>query len=182
MCPQGVPLTCTRDDIKKQLASLAKHATIGSTQLLDMTKQIQELQTSINVTPLSQPAQDQLRTLLGLSSTTRDQILQKYIRKGLEFPGMHDRSEAIESAHQDTYKWFFDNDDDTPTMTPEKVDARKKYSEWLQSGSDIFHVAGKLGSGKSTLIKYLCDHSGTRKGLSEWAGKLCPTIQGHVLY
>ncbi|KAJ3537472.1 hypothetical protein NM208_g6294 [Fusarium decemcellulare] len=40
----------------------------------------------------------------------------------------------------------------------------------LREGSGIFHIAGKLGSGKSTLMKYLCSHAKLSELLTEWAG------------
>ena len=49
---------------------------------------------------------------------------------------------------------------------PMKVDARNRIVYWLTSGGGIFHVCGKLGSGKSTLMKYLCEQSATKDMLS----------------
>lgn len=42
---------------------------------------------------------------------------------------------------------------------------------WLSKSSGIFHIAGKIGSGKSTLMKFLVDHDEVNKKLQEWAGK-----------
>lgn len=47
---------------------------------------------------------------------------------------------------------------------------REKWINWLSSGNGIFHIAGKLGSGKSTLMKFLCDHPQTKVALQKWAG------------
>lgn len=49
--------------------------------------------------------------------------------------------------------------------------ARERLLHWLSSGDGIFHISGKLGSGKSTLMKYLCDHPQTRIELEKWAGE-----------
>jgi hypothetical protein len=46
------------------------------------------------------------------------------------------------------------------------------FIEWLASGDGIFHISGKLGSGKSTLMKYLYKHPRTRRELAKWAGML----------
>lgn len=54
----------------------------------------------------------------------------------------------------------------------EKRVARESLLTWMSSGAGIFHVSGKLGSGKSTLMKYLCDHAGTKQLLEQWAGKI----------
>lgn len=52
-----------------------------------------------------------------------------------------------------------------------KVLARELLMNWLSSGTGIFHISGKLGSGKSTMMKHLCGHDGTKYFLKEWAGK-----------
>ncbi|KAH8593568.1 hypothetical protein B0O99DRAFT_688404 [Bisporella sp. PMI_857] len=67
-----------------------------------------------------------------------------------------------------------------------KASARESLLYWLSSGTGIFHISGKLGSGKSTLMKYLCDHNRTKLLLGEWAGlirsllhdilKACPEL------
>ncbi len=50
-------------------------------------------------------------------------------------------------------------------------EAREKFTSWLSSGEGVFHISGKLGSGKSTLMKYLSFHPGTKAELTKWAGK-----------
>jgi chromosomal replication initiation ATPase DnaA len=52
-----------------------------------------------------------------------------------------------------------------------KASARALLLNWMCSGAGIFHISGKLGSGKSTLMKYLCNHDRTKFLLKEWAGK-----------
>jgi hypothetical protein len=44
------------------------------------------------------------------------------------------------------------------------------FMKWLSGGKGTFHIAGKLGSGKSTLMKFLCDHPCTKAKLERWAG------------
>lgn len=52
------------------------------------------------------------------------------------------------------------------------MQSREKFLDWVSSSDGIFHVTGKLGSGKSTLMKFLSTHSRTEAGLTKWAGKL----------
>ena len=52
----------------------------------------------------------------------------------------------------------------------ERTEARSKFLTWLSSGSGVFHVSGKLGSGKSTLMKFLSRDRLTKKELQKWAG------------
>ncbi|KAK3689146.1 hypothetical protein B0T22DRAFT_536141 [Podospora appendiculata] len=58
-------------------------------------------------------------------------------------------------------------DDSEPENKREIAD---KFKTWLACGSGIFHISGKLGCGKSTLMKFLCEHPGTKAELSKWAG------------
>ncbi|KAK3317381.1 hypothetical protein B0T19DRAFT_488646 [Cercophora scortea] len=51
-----------------------------------------------------------------------------------------------------------------------KLEIAEKFKTWLSSGSGVFHISGKLGCGKSTLMKFLCEHPGTKAELSRWAG------------
>lgn len=44
------------------------------------------------------------------------------------------------------------------------------FVDWLRDGEGIFHVLGKPGAGKSTLMKLIWDHDITKKMLKEWAG------------
>jgi ABC-type polysaccharide/polyol phosphate transport system ATPase subunit len=106
-----------------------------------------------------------------MSKTAREQVLQHHIRKSLAFAEMADRSNVIGRAHRDTFGWFFKNEKSSE-MTPEMTDARISYAEWISSGAGIFHIEGKPGSGKSTLMKFLTSHSNTTAGLTRWAGKL----------
>ncbi|KAH7305841.1 prion-inhibition and propagation-domain-containing protein [Stachybotrys elegans] len=84
-----------------------------------------------------------------------DTMVQKRILERLWFRTMDDRLEAVSAAHQKTFRWALSPDSDL--------------SSWLASGSGIFWVSGKAGSGKSTLMKYLFHHSDTSPTLQQWA-------------
>ncbi|KAI7776956.1 hypothetical protein LA080_004250 [Diaporthe eres] len=48
--------------------------------------------------------------------------------------------------------------------------ARDDFIVWLERDHGMFHISGKPGSGKSTLMKYLCQHRRTKDHLEAWAG------------
>jgi hypothetical protein len=52
-----------------------------------------------------------------------------------------------------------------------RATARDNFTMWLRSGAGVFHISGKAGSGKSTLMKFLCSHERTQKELRVWAGE-----------
>ncbi|RSM15027.1 hypothetical protein CEP52_001060 [Fusarium oligoseptatum] len=95
-------------------------------------------------------------TKLTIVERCKDRILAK-----LWFRRIDDRRESIAIAHKQTLQW---------ALKPPKKDVPwDDLSSWFRSGSGIYWVSGKAGSGKSTLMKhlYLGDH--IRKLLSEWA-------------
>jgi hypothetical protein len=81
----------------------------------------------------------------------------------LRFTEINDRYETISEAEMNTFSWIFD---DTPNMGH----SWSNLSNWLQRGGGIYWINGKAGSGKSTLMRYIYEHSKTREHLSLWAG------------
>lgn len=85
-----------------------------------------------------------------------------------------DRSDIPDDEEQDS-----DGEEEqaeSPWEAKERVEYEKAQSDvnarlatWLQHGSGLFHVAGKPGSGKSTLMKHLSQHPKVIRSLEEWA-------------
>jgi hypothetical protein len=91
----------------------------------------------------------------------------------LSFPTMSDRFEEISEAHRRTFEWIFRN-------TGEKK-SWSCYTTWLSSGSGIYWMNGKAGSGKSTLMRHIYNHKTTRQQLSVWA-KRTPLSMAHFFF
>ena len=93
----------------------------------------------------------------------------------LSFRSMEDRHEEIAERHKETFEWMYH-------------DARAgkelygDFAKWLCQGSGTFWIAGKAGSGKSTLMKFLYDDSRTRESLKVWAGKLPVSVIGFFFW
>ncbi|KFA77438.1 hypothetical protein S40288_03077 [Stachybotrys chartarum IBT 40288] len=85
-----------------------------------------------------------------------EEVLRPKILAQLWFRTMDDRLEVIAPAHPRTFLW---------ALRDESV-----LSSWLSSGSGIFWLSGKAGSGKSTLMKHLYGLKDTKSRLLEWAG------------
>ncbi|PCG98536.1 Hypothetical protein PENO1_057490 [Penicillium occitanis (nom. inval.)] len=51
-----------------------------------------------------------------------------------------------------------------------KQQVRQSFLTWLRSGDGIYHISGKAGSGKSTLVKFLCQNPRLIRELEQWAG------------
>lgn len=69
----------------------------------------------------------------------------------LRFETMEDRHVSIQSAHEKTFSWIFKEGLDAAASQP-----HMSFVKWLESDHNLFWVSGKPGSGKSTLMKYLC--------------------------
>lgn len=101
-------------------------------------------------------------------------VTEQQILKSLRFPSMDEREASISDAHSKTFRWILDSNDSTSTgqsLEP-SLESRPnlKFVEWLQASDGIFWVAGKPGSGKSTLMKYLLSDCRTFHHLRIWAG------------
>lgn len=86
----------------------------------------------------------------------KERILSK-----LWFRKIDDRRDHIAAAHRDTLGWALH-----PTGKDIPWD---DLSEWLHSGSGIYWISGKAGSGKSTLMKHLYSDKRIHELLSLWA-------------
>jgi hypothetical protein len=98
---------------------------------------------------------EKMASLVQQSSATATELK---ILKSLHFPQIRARQTAIKKAYTNTFSWIFNK-----TSTP--------FKSWLESGEGIFWVSGKAGSGKSTLMKYLCNNLATETCLQRWAGQ-----------
>lgn len=81
----------------------------------------------------------------------------------LYFPHIRERQKRIPRAHTKTFQWILESaipDQSTPL----------KFVDWLEKQTGIFWIQGKPGSGKSTLMKFICDHEDTQHRLVLWAG------------
>ncbi|RKK09198.1 hypothetical protein BFJ66_g5127 [Fusarium oxysporum f. sp. cepae] len=157
--------------------------------LKSMTQAIEHLRQSQLSAPDSianTQAFSQFQRLLMVDEETRGAIYQDRILESLKFDEMKQRFDAVHNAHEDTFKWIYEaievikEDGDLSYMEKLRQEAlkmqlksRERFIGWLLSQDPslpIFHISGKLGSGKSTLMKFLCSHHKTENALIKWAG------------
>jgi ATPase subunit of ABC transporter with duplicated ATPase domains len=148
---------------------LLQSAKGDATKLEQLQKRLERLRRGVTVRCFSSQAQKQLQELLGISEHACRLLSQQRILKSLAFQDMHGRFETVPDAHKKTFEWLLD--DTAPNQGVEDHSStRELFIDWLSSGKDIFHISGKLGSGKSTLMKYLCGERRTTTELQKWAG------------
>ena len=144
----------------------AKDSTAELNKVLSQTAHIQHL---LEEAQLGQANQIQSNQILQVLGTARDLSLQKKILDAIAYKGMNQRYDDVEEPHLETFRWIIDEDVQEEDM--ERIAAKELFTDWLASGAGIFHLSGKLGSGKSTLMKFLHDKTRTRTLLQQWAGK-----------
>jgi hypothetical protein len=155
--------------VQEQLQAFGKLAQSNQDILQIIPQQMERIRQSTCVASLDVEAQDQFEALLGLTEVAQETIIVRSFLDNLAFEGMQARADIVEREHSETFRWIVEQDADVEATTL-GTNARERYLSWLQEGCGIFHVAGKLGSGKSTLMKFLFKHPETHRQLLIWAG------------
>ena len=83
------------------------------------------------------------------------------------FAELNDRRTQITDPEQGTYEWIFE------TLSPTK---RHSFLGWLSSTAPMYWIQGKARSGKSTLMRFICEHEKTRELLDQSASPGSVTI------
>lgn len=98
----------------------------------------------------------------------RAEYLKGLFLQRLRFHNMNDREKRIPKAYESTFEWIFgDVSQGRKPLTG--------FEDWILTGSGMFWITGKAGSGKSTLMKFIIENElRTKTGLQKWAA-------GHVL-
>ncbi len=99
--------------------------------------------TTVKVDSISDQDLGQLKNLLQVGQEALNKAAQDRIFRGIKagFKHMSYRCQSVENPFEGTFEWIFDLDRKSPEAT--------KFTQWLSSKDSIFHICGKLGSGKS---------------------------------
>ena len=98
---------------------------------------------------------------------------REHLLASIKYPEMNARKNQIDDSWPETCFWILD--------VVEKVDDRfqgiygldngikwDNFVDWLKSDGDLYWIYGKTGSGKSTLMKFLCSRPETKDYLRAW--------------
>ncbi|KAF4807419.1 hypothetical protein CGCSCA5_v013395 [Colletotrichum siamense] len=113
---------------------------------------------------------EQVRLIVHESKTALGREAYFKIMNGLKVNGMVNRFHEVDEAHEHTFSWILESGPAPETETAEEFQARRGIIDWLSHGNGVFHITGKPGAGKSTLMKYLCQNPKIQDYLSSWAG------------
>lgn len=98
-----------------------------------------------------------------------DQVRLLMVEEGvlgnLSFTTLRDRRETLETPFCDTFRWIYEEDSSSEEPC-------SSFLQWLRAGNGIYWINGKLGSGKSTLVRYIVENPQTKTELGAWAGSM----------
>ena len=101
-------------------------------------------------------------------------VCQHRIIQTIWYRGINERRNQVKHPHAETFEW---------AVKPRDPGAKwDDLPTWLESGSGIYWISGKAGSGKSTLMKFLYGHDETHRLLKAWSGNSKLTMPHFFLW
>ena len=94
----------------------------------------------------------------------REQYCQRFLET-LSYPEIHRRQETVSEAYQKTFQWVYE-----PDAVGGSAHRWDSIVSWFERGNGIYWISGKAGSGKSTLMNYICQDSRSQDLLKVWSG------------
>jgi hypothetical protein len=87
----------------------------------------------------------------GLPDDLNEELRIQRLQDWLGFAEINERECDIQEAHKATFRWALQ-----PRKNPDdKTNPSLNLAEWFRDSDGLFWIQGKLGSGKSTLMKYV---------------------------
>ncbi|KAF2100658.1 hypothetical protein NA57DRAFT_74258 [Rhizodiscina lignyota] len=108
--------------------------------------------------------------LEGVVETAARMRKEQLILAHLTFEQIKARYSRLPEAHARSFSWIFRERTETDEYSPKP---KTGFTEWLKGpnlNDHFYWISGKAGSGKSTLMKYICEHPDTAEHLLLWAG------------
>jgi hypothetical protein len=108
---------------------------------------------------------------------SRHEDIKTRLLQHLKFSVIRDREDRIAKALTDTFEWIYHEE------VPEAGHFTwNPFVCWLQSDAGLYWIAGKAGSGKSTLMKFLHSDPRTAEHLGVWTRDSKLIIAGHFFW
>ncbi|RAH71429.1 uncharacterized protein BO66DRAFT_470569 [Aspergillus aculeatinus CBS 121060] len=167
-------------ELDEKIEQLVKNGHDTTLSLEGLAAQISSLSETSTLITDKDPLQKQILETLERLEQTATLIRTKSILELLRSQEVGERYNSLNNAHEGTFSWLLgtgstdDGSDPESSSTgqPEQRESllqeREGFIRWLETGTKIFHISGKLGSGKSTLMKFICEHPDTQTHLSAW--------------
>ena len=132
----------------------------SSSNTQDLLDQLQsDLAKLIDKSPRASHSSDNLSQLSHLLTefTKQGEKAKKthFVLQSLHFSHVNVRYFDVKKAHAKTCEWIF---------------SKTNFIDWLRSSNrHPYWISGKAGSGKSTLMKFICNDPRTMENLQRWA-------------
>ena len=101
------------------------------------------------------------------SADTRYIMMASRLTESLAFETINHRELAIPEAHAKTFQWIF--------QEPRRENGEPLWSDlgmWMsEPQTEMYWISGKVGAGKSTLVKFLLYDSKLQAGFERWSGE-----------
>lgn len=110
-----------------------------------------------------------------LEEELRILVAENEILGSLSFDTLDDRRESIDLPYIETFEWIYEE----PDITNRKC---SNFVDWLRTGSGIYWINGKVGSGKSTLMRYIFENAKTMQNFETWAGDMPAKVYGFFFW
>jgi hypothetical protein len=161
------------EDVKTQILVALEKLKLNQVQretiLENRIMMLTESSTPVNndtMEDLPSGMQDLYSSITTLEGQIGTAVSDHLFLRGLWFGNISSRYRKIPTAHSQTFAWIFE---------PRLPDSSKtvKFANWLLNypGTKPYWIRGKAGSGKSTLMKFICSHYKTREYLeATWSG------------
>jgi hypothetical protein len=153
-------------DVLTQLQLLQQEHTGNTDALQDTIRSLVDVvqaQPSVDVVGMNNLIQKCLEDINDIKRSL-PQTRENEVLIWLSFRQMTFRYEEIPEAYKQTFSWLF---------VRSSIDNDKEWDDFgtylEQDSTAPYFINGKAGSGKSTLMKYIVDHSETKVLLSNWA-------------
>ncbi|KAI1462822.1 hypothetical protein F4805DRAFT_11147 [Annulohypoxylon moriforme] len=153
------------ESIRTKIIGVEKAFKEGHVRSGNLQQQFSDIQRSLDT--LSEVPYQFQQTLNLFHKAQQEQILRHVLRTLDNTIESNPRYDEVGTAYGNTFEWIF--------CEPGKVFKAEpglsiSFVDWLRKGKDIFHILGKPGSGKSTLMKFIWNHKERENLLREWAG------------
>jgi Cdc6-like AAA superfamily ATPase len=125
---------------------------------------LKDFQADVAHTFLGQKSEDTQFLIKHLVEEILQEVIQRSPMSRVSPAELYRREEEIIMAHDGTFQWVF-GDESSPMRHSHPHLHFDHFVDWLRCGNGIFHITGKPGSGKSTLMKFLSQHRRTQQEL-----------------
>ncbi|PYI18936.1 hypothetical protein BO99DRAFT_433104 [Aspergillus violaceofuscus CBS 115571] len=170
----------SRLDFRQRLDALVQDGHSSQAEMTSLQENVAALRRALTTAVVHETeVRDKIQSLVAMSDQASLSVRSSLILDALRFEGMHERFNNVDAAHDATFTWLLGShinasDKKLDHQNPKSQEAlreraRRRFIGWLEEGDGIFHISGKPGSGKSTLMKYICQDKATEKHLKLWS-------------